>query len=131
MGILTRWIAAFILLAATFNPTPYNYVVWVRDYGRDNLPVALLIGLLLVVGYTIFLRATLRSIGPLGMFLILAILGAGIWVLLDNGILNLDNQSFNVWLALFALSAVLGIGLGWSHVRRALSGQTDTDDVDD
>jgi hypothetical protein len=36
----------------------------------------------------------------------------------------------NVWLALFALSFVLGIGLSWSHVRRALSGQADMDDVD-
>lgn len=131
MGILTRWAAAFVLLAATFNPTPYNYVSWLRDHGGENLSVAVLVGLLLLVGYIIFLRATLRSIGPFGMFLILAIMAALVWVLHDLGVLRLDNKSLNLWLGVFALSAVLGIGLGWSHVRRALSGQSDMDDVDE
>lgn len=131
MGFLTRWGAAFILLAITFNPTEYNYVTWVRTYGGDNLSIAVLVGLLLSVGYIIYLRATIRSIGPVGMTLVLAIVGALLWVLYDLGVLTLDNKSMNVWLGLFALSVVLGIGLSWSHVRRALSGQSDMDDVDD
>jgi len=131
MGILTRWFAAFALLAVTFNPTPYNYVSWIQDYGRENLSVAVLAGLILLVCYIIFLRATLRSIGAVGVVLLLAIFGALIWVLYDFGILTLDNQSMNVWLGVLALSVVLGIGLGWSHVRRALTGQTDVDDIDE
>ena len=131
MGILTRWLAAFALLTVTFNPTPYNYVSWVQDWGRENLSIAVLAGLILLVCYIIFLRATLRSIGALGVVLLLAIVAALIWVLYDFGILRLDNQSFNVWLGLLALSVVLGIGLGWSHVRRAITGQTDVDDIDE
>lgn len=131
MGIFTRWLAAFLLLAATFNPTQYNYISWLRDHGDNNLSVAVLVGLIIAVGYIIFLRATLRSIGSLGMFLVLAIVGALVWVLYDFGILRLENQSLNVWLGIFALSVVLGIGLGWSHVRRSLTGQTDVDDVED
>lgn len=131
MGILTRWFAGFALLAVTFNPTPYNYVSWIQDYGRENLSVAVLAGLILLVCYIIFLRATLRSIGAVGVVLLLAIFGALIWVLYDFGILTLDNQSMNVWLGVLALSVVLGIGLGWSHVRRALTGQTDVDDIDE
>jgi hypothetical protein len=30
-----------------------------------------------------------------------------------------------------ALSVVLGVGLSWSFVRRAISGQVDVDDTDD
>lgn len=131
MGILTRWLAAFALLTVTFNPTPYNYVSWLQDWGRENLSIAVLAGLILLVCYIIFLRATLRSIGALGVVLLLAIVAALIWVLYDFGILRLDNQSFNVWLGLLALSVVLGIGLGWSHVRRAITGQTDVDDIDE
>jgi len=130
MGFLLRWACAFALLAATFNPTEYNYIDWVRSYGAMNLSVAVLVGLLLGVGYIIYLRATLRSIGGFGMFLVLALVGAGLWVLYDFGVLRLDNSSFNVWLGLGALSFVLGVGLSWSHVRRALSGQSDVDDVD-
>lgn len=131
MGLLSRWLGAFLLLAVTFNPTPYNYLSWVQEYGAKNLSVAVLVGLLLAVGYIIYLRATLRSIGPVGMALVLAIVGAMVWVLSDLGIVSLESSALKVWLGLGALSFVLGVGLSWSHVRRALSGQADMDDVDD
>ncbi len=131
MGFIVRWLCAFGLLAATFNPTQYNYINWARDYGGMNMSIAVLLGLLLMIGYIIYLRATLRSIGGFGMLLVLAVVGAGLWVLYDLGVLRLDNSNMNVWLALLALSFVLGIGLSWSHVRRALSGQADMDDVDE
>lgn len=131
MGFILRWGFAFALLAATFNPTQYNYAKWVMDFGGANLSIAVLAGLILLIGYIIYLRATLRSIGAFGMLLVLAVVGAGLWVLYDFEVLRLDNASFNVWLGLGALSFVLGIGLSWSHVRRALSGQADMDDVDE
>ncbi len=130
MGFLIRWICAFALLALTFNPTEYNYVQWVRSYGGMNISIAVLTGLVLLIGYIIYLRATLRSIGAFGMLLVLAVVGAGLWVLYDLGVLRLDDPSFNVWLGLAAISFVLAIGLSWSIVRRALSGQADVDDVD-
>ena len=130
MGFFLRWAFAFLLLAATFNPTEYNYVDWVRSHGSANLSIAVLAGLILGIGYIIYLRATLRSIGAFGMLLVLAVVGASLWVLYDLGVLRLDNASMNLWLALAALSFVLGVGLSWSHVRRALSGQADVDDVD-
>ena len=131
MGFLLRWLCAFALLAATYNPTSFNYVAWVRVNGPEQLSVAVLAGLLLLVGYIIYLRATLRSIGGFGMALVLALVGAILWVLYDFGLLSLENPGLNTWLGLFALSVVLGIGLSWSHVRRALSGQADMDDVDE
>ncbi|APX11065.1 DUF6524 family protein [Tateyamaria omphalii] len=131
MGFLARWLFAFGLLAATYNPSDYNYVSWTLQYGSENLSIAVLSGLLLLIGYIIYLRATLRSIGGFGMALVLAVVGAGVWVLYDLGLLALDNGNLNTWLGLFALSLVLGIGLNWSHVRRRLSGQADMDDVDE
>jgi hypothetical protein len=131
MGFLLRWMCAFVLLAATYNPTPYNYLRWTLDYGAQNISIAVLVGLLLLIGYIIYLRATLRSIGGFGMTLVLALVGAILWVLYDFGVLTLENAGFNTWLGLFALSVVLGVGLSWSHVRRALSGQADMDDVDE
>lgn len=130
MGFLIRWAFAFLLLAVTFNPTAYNYVSWVRDYGYMNLSIAVLLGLLLFIGYIVYLRATLRSIGGLGMLLVIALVSACLWVLYDFGILRLDNPSFNTWIAILALSFVLGIGLSWSIFRRAVSGQADVDDVE-
>lgn len=131
MGFVIRWVAAFALLAATFNPTPWNYVRWARAEYSAQLPLVVLLGLILLVGYIIYLRATLRSIGGLGMTLVLALVAALLWVLYDYGILDLSNRDFTVWLGLLALSFVLGIGLSWSLVRRKLSGQADVDDVED
>ncbi len=131
MDFVWRWVCAFLLLAVTFNPTEYNYVDWVRSYGSMNMSIAVLLGLLLLIGYIIYLRATLRSIGGFGMMLVLAVVSAALWVLYDLGVLRLDNSSLNVWLGLVALSFVLGIGLSWSIVRRGLSGQADVDDVED
>ena len=65
------------------------------------------------------------------MFLVLAVVGALLWVLYDFGLLQLTNTDLNAWLGIFALSVVLGIGLNWSHVRRALAGQHDVDDVEE
>ena len=130
MGFLLRWVCAFLLLAATFNPTEYNYIQWVRSFGGMNVSIAVLAGLVLLVGYIIYLRATLRSIGAFGMILVLAVVGAGLWVLYDLGVLRLEDPTMNVWLGLGALSFVLAIGLSWSIVRRSLSGQADVDDVD-
>lgn len=98
--------------------------------GDGSISLMVLAGLLLLIGYIIYLRATLRSIGGFGMMLVLALVGALLWVLYDLGVLSLDNAGLNVWLGLLTLSLVLGVGLSWSHVRRALSGQADMDDVD-
>lgn len=130
MWFVLRWLTAFALLAATYNPTSFNYVKWVMTQGERPVSLMVLAGLLLLIGYIIYLRATLRSIGGFGMLLVLALVGALLWVLYDFGVFSLDNTGLNVWLGLLALSLVLGVGLSWSHVRRALSGQADMDDVD-
>ncbi|MEM6309147.1 MAG: DUF6524 family protein, partial [Pseudomonadota bacterium] len=106
-------------------------VRWITTYGAENLSIGVLVGLILLVGYIIYLRATLRSIGAFGMCLVLALVGALLWVAYDLGWMDLNNPSLNTWLALVALATVLGVGLSWSHVRRALSGQSDMDDVDE
>jgi len=131
MGFFLRWLFAFVLLAATFNPTRWNYVRWAETNWGVETPLVVLFGLVLGAAYVIYLRATLRSIGPFGMGLVAALVAALVWVLIDWGVLTLENPSLNTWLGLFALSVILGIGLSWSIVRRRLSGQVDMDDVDE
>ncbi|MEZ5911825.1 MAG: DUF6524 family protein [Paracoccaceae bacterium] len=131
MGFLLRWGCAFGLLSATYNPTRWNYARWAEANFSNQMSLTVLLGLLLLVGYIIYLRATLRSIGALGMVLVAAVFAALVWVLIDWGVVGLGNATLNVWLGLLALSLVLGIGLSWSIVRRRLSGQADVDDVDE
>ena len=130
MGILLRWLGAFLLLSATFNPTPWNYVHWARASWADQMPLAVFLGLLLGVGYMVYVVATLRSIGAFGVVLIAASFGAGLWVLIDGGVLSLTNPSFNLWLGILVLSLILGIGLSWSILRQKLSGQASVDEIE-
>ena len=131
MGFVLRWLFAFVLLAATYNPTQWNFLRWSMANYQTQLSVTVLAALVLLVGYIIYLRATLRSIGGLGMFLVLALVAALLWVGYDMGWLSFQNPSANTWIGLTAMSLVLGVGLSWSHVRRRLSGQADMDDVDE
>lgn len=130
MGFLIRWALAFVLLAATYNPTQWNFYRWTTTYYDSQLPLTVLFALILLVGYIIYLRATLRSIGLFGMLLILAVIGTVLWVFYDQGWIRLDNPTLITWLAIVALSLVLSIGLSWSIVRRTISGQADVDDID-
>ncbi len=131
MGFLIRWAFAFVLLAATYNPTQWNFVRWSMANYQESLSLTVLFGLILLVGYIIYLRATLRSIGLFGMILILAVVATVLWVLFDQGVISLDDPTINTWIAIVALSIVLAVGLSWSIVRRKLSGQADVDDIDE
>lgn len=131
MGVFLRWVFAFVLLAVTYNPTDWNYVRWTLANYDNHLSLAVLLGLILLIGYIVYARATIRSIGGFGMLLVVAVVGALLWVLYDFGLLSLENDDINLWLGILALSIVLGVGLSWSHMRRALSGQSHMDYVDD
>ena len=135
MGFVLRWLFAFVLVAATYNPTSWNYVSWAASNWTtgnfsSQLPLTLLFGLVLIVGYVIYINATLRSIGLFGMLLLLAVVATLLWFLWDRGWLSLQNASINTWLGLLVLSAILGIGMTWSIVSRRISGQIDVDETD-
>ena len=131
MGIFWRFLGAFVLLAATYNPTQFNYIHWVNTHWPAQMPLAIFLGLLLSVGFIVYVMSTLRSIGPLGVLLTGSIIGAGLWVLIDWGVLSLQNSTLNTWLGLAALAVIMGLGLSWSILRQKLSGQATVDELQD
>lgn len=131
MSFFLRWLFAFLLIAATYNPTGWNYIELARAHWDDTKSVVTLAGLILLAGYVIYLRATFRSIGAGGVVFVLALFAALLWVATDFGLISISDPGFATWIAIFAGSLVLGIGMSWSIVRRAISGQVDTDDVEE
>ncbi len=128
MGFLMRWLSAFVLLAATYNPTELSYVRWAVTNWQEETPLAVLFGLVLLIAFVLFLTALFRDIGTFGVVLIVAVLAALIWVLADFGWLSLDNPSTNTWIALVVLSVVLAVGMYWGILWRRMSGQLEVDD---
>jgi hypothetical protein len=130
-GILIRFLVAIVLVFATYNPDRYSYYHWVRDNLQEALPLKLFAGVVLLIGWTMFIRATLRSLGAFGLFLAAAFFGTLIWLVVDYGLVPADSARAITYIALLVLCGVLATGMSWSHIRRRLSGQMDTDDVED
>lgn len=129
--LLIRWLVALVLVMVTYNPTSLNYINWATNNYETQLSVVILLGLILMVAYAVFIRATLRSIGKVGIGMIVAVIGVLLWVLYDKGLLDPANTTVMTWIGLITLSLILGIGLSWSIIRRRISGQLDTSQVDD
>jgi len=128
-SFLQRWVAALALVLATFNPTGYSYLHWIRESGSDQLPVKVVVGIVVLILYIVFLRATLRSIGPIGVGLAAAFFAAFIWMLFNYDLLAAEQTTLLTYVGLVVVATIMAVGLSWSHIRRRLSGQLDTDDV--
>jgi hypothetical protein len=131
-GFITRWFVALALVMVTFNPTSWSYLSWLpADWPSDDLPLKALAGVVLLIAFVIFLRATWRAIGPVGLALAGLFFAAVLWVLIDYGWLDPTQANLMTWLVLVIVATVLAIGMSWSHIRRRMSGQYDVDDVDE
>ena len=126
-----RFAAATLLIFATYNPEGYSYYHWAVANWSEFDPIKALTGVVLLIGWSIFLRATARSLGTFGLVLALAFFATVVWALVYYGLIQADSRRTITYLTMFVLAGVLTAGLVWSMVRRRLSGQVDVDDVDD
>jgi len=133
-GYFIRLLFALVLVFATYNPTGWSFFHWLRDQAMDTgtqmLALMVLIGIVILIGWVIFIRATFRSLGAFGTILAVAFFAALIWVVLELLPVARDNRQLLVYLIQFGLAGVLSAGLSWSHVRRRLTGQIDVDEAD-
>ncbi|MEM1343965.1 MAG: DUF6524 family protein [Pseudomonadota bacterium] len=130
-GFGIRVAASILVVLLTYNPTGFlSYVHWVQAGFDTDVALKVLAGLLLLISYVVLLRATFYSIGVIGIGLVVAVLAAFVWVMIDLGVLSLDDPGVLQWLALIGVGVVMGIGLSWALIRKRLSGQYTVDDPD-
>ena len=130
-SFLGRWIFAVILVFGSYNPSGHSYITWLLAEQTAFGPVVAIAGLVLLIAWIIYLRATFLSMGWLGVSLGVALFASIIWLLVNIGWLSLDSTGVITYLALLLLSLILATGMSWSHIRRRLTGQFDVDDMDD
>ena len=127
-SFLLRLLFALLLVFLTYNPSGYSWV------GFLNSEIALVYkvaaGLVLLIGWVMFMRATWNSLGALGTMLAAAFFGVIIWLFIEWGLFDVQDSTVLQWLALLVTSGVLAVGMSWSHVRRRVSGQYDTDEIE-
>lgn len=130
-GVLWRLLFAVIVVMGTYNPSGHSYFHWAIMRMPPFDPVRVVTGILLLIGWVIFLRATLRSLGGLGLLLVSALCASLLWLVIDWGFIPKDSIMAVTYSVLTIISIILTVGITWSHIRRRLSGQADMDDVDE
>jgi hypothetical protein len=126
-----RALFALILVFLTFNPSGSSFVHMIADGFPKVTPIEAVCGILLLIGWLVFLSATLRAIGFIGLLLAAALFAALVWLVISWGWISLQDRDVIVWIALVVLSLILAVGMSWSHLYQRWSGQATVDDVDE
>lgn len=130
-GIAIRFLVALLLVFATYNPEGYSYIDWLAMKEAGPLALKALVGVILVIGWTIYLRATLRSLGGFGMLLVIALMVTLLWLLITWNVIPYDSIRATTYMVEVVISALLAVGMVWSHIRRRLTGQVDVDEIEE
>ena len=127
-----RFVASLLLVFCTYNPTAFSYYSWVVDaFGDGRLgPGHFVVGVVLIIGWTILVVATQRSLGTVGAVLAAALIGGLVWWMTVQDFIAVDSFAALTWVIIVCLSILLAVGLSWSHIWRRLTGQYEVDDSD-
>ena len=128
-GFFLRWLFALLLILVTFNPTGYSLFHWVWPCANEQLPLKILVMVVVLACYLLYVSASMKSLGMLGILVVFAFCATLIWLFVDQGWLNLKDSSILAWVMILMLSIVLGLGVSWSHIKKRITGQFDTDDI--
>ena len=129
-GFLLRFALAIVVVFASYNPEGVSYYHWVYEALPEFSVLKAFVGVILLIGWIILLRATIGSLGFIGIVLAAAFFGLAIWLIIDVIGLSTDNFRIISYIVGIMLASVLSIGVSWSHVRRRISCQVDTDEIE-
>jgi hypothetical protein len=124
-GVILRMVCAVALVLLTFNPSGHSFYHWLVAPPVGITASKAVVGVLLLIGWVICLRTAFVALGTLGLVLSAALFGSVVWLLVDQGWLELSGVSARSWLVLVVLGLVLGIGLSWSLIRARATGQVE------
>jgi hypothetical protein len=128
-GVIGRFLASFILVAATYNPTGYSFIHWIARDCPHLGPLQVVVGIALLALWLFVLHATWRSLGTVGVALGLAFFAAMVWLFTSWGWFNPSNHNAVAWAALLVMACLLTLGLCWALIRARVSGQAVVEEV--
>ena len=131
LNFLIRFVVAVVLVFATYNPSEYSLYHWFMQTSDKLDPLLAFAAVVVLIGWVIYLRATVRSLGEIGTLLAIAFFAALTWLMIDYNVLSVENVKVLTYVILVMLAAIIATGMSWSHIRRRMSGQLDVDEVDE
>jgi len=129
-SFIIRFIFSVVIVFASYNAEGYSYYDWAAADFSSFTVLKAFTGVVLLIGWIILIRATIGSLGIFGILLAVAFFGLLIWLIFDVFGLATDNQRVITYIVEIMIAFVLSTGVSWSHVRRRISGQVDTDELD-
>ena len=130
-GVALRFLFASLLVLLAYNPSGYSYFHWVYQSLDHITPYIVIAGLVLTIGWGIYIKATLNSLGITGVLILSALFACLIWLFIYWGWLSINNVSAIAWIIEILLAALLTVGMCWSHFTRRMSGQMDVDEIEE
>jgi hypothetical protein len=137
-GFSLRLGFALALVYATYNPWGVSYAAWLTGSWVPaeepswfaSSALKFVVGVVLAIAWVVYANATRRSLGGVGILLVVALCAGVIWLLVEQGVFSMSNLPTLTHIGLVVVAVVMSIGMSWSHTRRRLTGQVDTDEVD-
>lgn len=130
-GVVLRFLFALLLVLLSYNPSGYSYFHWVYSTFSDITPYVVIAGIILLIGWGVYIKATLNSLGLIGIIALAALFACLVWLFIYWGFLSVDDISAMAWVIEVLLAAILAVGMCWSHFTRRMSGQVDVDEIED
>ena len=130
-GVALRFLFALLLVLLSYNPSGYSYFHWIYSSFNHITPYVAIAGIVLLIGWGVYLKATLNSLGFIGVIALGGLFACLVWLFVYWGFLSIKNISAMAWVIEVLLAAMLTVGMCWSHFVRRMSGQVDVDEIED
>lgn len=128
-SVVVRACGALFIVMSTYNPTNWSFIHWFGDRWPEDWLLLLPLVLFYVLAYTLMIRAAYRSLRPTGVGIGIAMMGAIAWVLIDIGLLELNDGRDLLVILLYMAGGLLAVGMSWNALWRRLTGQVAVDDL--
>jgi hypothetical protein len=129
-GVALRFLFALLLVLLSYNPSGYSYFHWVHNSFNHITPYVAIAGIVLLIGWSVYIKATLNSLGFIGVIALAGLFACLVWLFIYWGFLSVKNISAMAWVIEILLAAMLTVGMCWSHFTRRISGQVDVDEIE-
>lgn len=129
--LITRMLIAAIVVFSSYNPTGMSVYHWVANNENPTDAWVILGAIVAILANIAILIAAWKALGKIGTIIILIFFAALVYLSLQEGWVDVENNASIQWLALILYSGFLGIGLSGAIIWRRATGQVVTDEADD
>ena len=129
--LISRILIAAAIVMGTYNPSGTSVIHWIRAQNDYTNAWIILVGILALLLNIALLIAAWKALGRLGTIILLILIGALVYLALQEGWASQDSPVTLQWMALIMYSGFLGIGLSGAILWRRATGQVITDEAPD